>query len=65
LIFEISADESAIRNASTGDHGSDLLTRIAVARGARPRPDLILRPAHNEYSRNCHVPDSRVTSGKR
>jgi hypothetical protein len=55
LILEISEDENAIKLAEDGN----LLKYVAAA-----QEPPILRPARNEYSNRCTVPDAPVGRGK-
>jgi hypothetical protein len=64
LILEISADESETRLAEEEWGEASLLRQIAVAPNAPPRSPALLRPARNEYSSNCTVPDEPFASGR-
>ena len=61
LILEISQDENATRLA---DDELQLLKPV-VARDASALSQTLLRPARNEHSNSCTVPDSALKSGNR
>jgi hypothetical protein len=65
LILEISQDENAIRQAEEELSANTLLRHVAAARGTPAQPPTLLRPARNEHSNGCNVPDARLRSGNR